>query len=176
MPEKWTATEKPWGQCCVLLASANIFRSDDRKYVCASQAMLRGTFHTFHEEEIAHLLPQNTAGTARVQRDRWRLLFEDYRLDYTSLYILNYGSYSSELFKFHDLPWLFQWPYKVFQDLKVAPDFNTRAFTCDKFSVKTFSILTRWLRTFAKNNRYHSAVIWNIPISVMVNISWEISA
>ena len=48
----------------------NIFRSDDRKYVCASQAMLRGTFHTFHEEEIAHLLPQNTAGTARVQRDR----------------------------------------------------------------------------------------------------------
>ena len=33
--------------------------------------MLRGTFHTFdEEEEITHLLPQNTAGTARVQRDR----------------------------------------------------------------------------------------------------------
>ena len=49
--------------------------------------MLRGTFHAFHEgEEIAHLLSQNAVGTARVQRNRWGLLFEDYLLDYTSLY------------------------------------------------------------------------------------------
>ena len=53
---------------------------------------------------------------------------------------------------------------------------NARAFSCDKFSVITFWFLKRWLRNFAKNNRYHSAIIRNIPISLMVSISWEISA
>ena len=53
---------------------------------------------------------------------------------------------------------------------------NTRAFYCDKFSVIIFWFLTRWLRNFAKNNRYHLTIIRNIPISLMVNISWEISA
>ena len=48
---------------------------------------------------------------------------------------------------------------------------NTRAFCCDKFSVITFWFLTRWLRNFANRNRYHSAIIRNIPISLMVNIS-----
>ena len=48
---------------------------------------------------------------------------------------------------------------------------NTRVFCCDKFSIITFWFLTRWLRNFAKNNRYHSAIIRNIPISLMVNIS-----
>ena len=52
----------------------------------------------------------------------------------------------------------------------------TRAFCCDKFSVITFWFLTRWLRNFAKNNRYHSAITRNITISLMVNISWEIGA
>ena len=53
---------------------------------------------------------------------------------------------------------------------------NTVAFSCNKFSVITSSFLTRWLRNFAKNNRYHSAIVRNIPISLIVNISWEISA
>ena len=53
---------------------------------------------------------------------------------------------------------------------------NIGAFSCDKFSVITFSFLVRWLRNFAKNYRYHSAIVRNIPISLMVNISWEISA
>ena len=35
---------------------------------------------------------------------------------------------------------------------------NTGAFSCDKFSIITFSFLTRWLRNFAKNNRYHSEI------------------
>ena len=48
---------------------------------------------------------------------------------------------------------------------------NIGAFSWDKFSVITFSFLERWQRNFAKNNRYHSAIIRNIPISLMVNIS-----
>ena len=44
---------------------------------------------------------------------------------------------------------------------------------CDKFSLITFSFLTRWLRNFAKNNRCHSVIVRNILISLMVNISWE---
>ena len=42
--------------------------------------------------------------------------------------------------------------------------------------VITFLFSTRWLRNFAKNNRYHSAIIWNISISLMVNIFCEMSA
>ena len=34
----------------------------------------------------------------------------------------------------------------------------------------TFSFLTRWLRDFAKNNRYYWAITWNIPILELVNI------
>ena len=34
----------------------------------------------------------------------------------------------------------------------------------------------RWQRNFAKNYRYYLAIIWNIPISLMVNIFCEISA
>ena len=47
---------------------------------------------------------------------------------------------------------------------------NIGAFSCDKFSVITFSFLGRWRRNFAKNNRYHSAIVRNIPVSLMVNI------
>ena len=42
----------------------------------------------------------------------------------------------------------------------------TGAFSCDKVFVKTFSFLTRWLRNFEKNTRYHSAIVRNIPISL----------
>ena len=34
---------------------------------------------------------------------------------------------------------------------------------------------TRCLRRFAKNNRYHSAMIWNIPFSLMVNIFTKVA-
>jgi len=34
---------------------------------------------------------------------------------------------------------------------------NTGAFSCDEVFVITFSFLTRWLRNFAKNSRYHPA-------------------
>ena len=36
---------------------------------------------------------------------------------------------------------------------------NTGAFSWDKFSVLTFSFLTRWLRNIAKNNRSHSVIM-----------------
>ena len=39
---------------------------------------------------------------------------------------------------------------------------NTGAFSCDKFSVTTFSFLTRCLRNFGKNNRSHSVIMRNI--------------
>ena len=48
---------------------------------------------------------------------------------------------------------------------------NIGEFSCGEVFVITFSFLTRlWLRKFAKNNRYHSAIVPNIPISLMVNI------
>ena len=33
---------------------------------------------------------------------------------------LSQGSYCSELFKFHDFPWLFPWPFQVFHDLRLS--------------------------------------------------------
>ena len=47
---------------------------------------------------------------------------------------------------------------------------NTGAFSYDELFVITFSFLMRWQRNFAKNYRHYSAIIWNIPISLMVNI------
>ena len=56
--------------------------------------------------------------------------------------------------------------------IKAAPSLiNIGEFSCGEVFVITFSFLTRlWLRNFAKNNRYHSAILPNIPISLMVNI------
>ena len=34
------------------------------------------------------------------------------------------GSYSFELFKFHDFPWLFSWPFQVLQGLKLSCHFQ----------------------------------------------------
>ena len=48
---------------------------------------------------------------------------------------------------------------------------NTGAFSCNEVFVITFSFLTRWLRNFVKNNRYHSAIVRNKSISLTVNIS-----
>ena len=48
---------------------------------------------------------------------------------------------------------------------------NTGAFNCDEVFVITFSLLTRWLSNLTKNNRYHSEIVRNILISLMVNIS-----
>ena len=50
------------------------------------------------------------------------------------------------------------------------------AFSCDEVIVITFSFLIRWLRNFAKKDRYLSAIVRNIPISLMVNIFFQISA
>ena len=48
-----------------------------------------GKFHTLCEEEMAELLPKNTARTAKIHVDGWQLLFEGYLQDETSLYILH---------------------------------------------------------------------------------------
>ena len=53
--------------------------------------------------------------------------------------------------------------------IKVAPSLIQANLAVRKFWSLPFSFLTRWLRTFAKNNRYHSAIVRNIPISLMVN-------
>ena len=45
--------------------------------------------------------------------------------------IMLQGSYSFELFKFHDFPWLFPWPFQAFQDLKFSCQFQKyKTFTC----------------------------------------------
>ena len=40
-----------------------------------------GTIHTFREEKIAKLLPKSIARTARIQFEKWHLLFREYLLD-----------------------------------------------------------------------------------------------
>ena len=78
---------------------------------------------------------------------------------------------------------LFQeFPYHLNENATLKCKYNTQrilrsgsiitgAFSCDKFSVIIFSFLTRWLQNFAKNNRYHLAIIQSIPISLVVNFS-----
>ena len=49
-----------------------------------------GTFHTLREEKIAKLLPASIARTARIQFEKWHLLFKEYLLTehpHMSLYI-----------------------------------------------------------------------------------------
>ena len=46
-----------------------------------------GTFQTFREEKIAKLLPKNIARTARIQFEKWHLLFKEYLLDWTSPHV-----------------------------------------------------------------------------------------
>ena len=48
---------------------------------------------------------------------------------------------------------------------------NTGAFSCDEVFVKTLSFLTRRLRNFAKKNRYHSAIVRNVPISLIEKLA-----
>ena len=60
--------------------------------------------------------------------------------------------------------------------IKETPSLILEHLAVTKFSVITFSFLERWLQNFAKNNRYHSAIVRHIPISLMVNIFGEISA
>ena len=60
--------------------------------------------------------------------------------------------------------------------IRETPSLILEHLAVTKFSVITFSFLERWLQNFAKNNRYHSAIVRNIPISLMVNIFGEISA
>ena len=40
-----------------------------------------GTIHTLREEKIAKLLPKSVARTARMQFEKWHLLFREYLLD-----------------------------------------------------------------------------------------------
>ena len=47
---------------------------------------------------------------------------------------------------------------------------NTGALSYEKLVVRIFPFLTQWLRTFAKNERYHSAIIYNFLISLMINV------
>lgn len=48
---------------------------------------------------------------------------------------------------------------------------NTGALSYEKLVVRIFPFLTQWLRIFAKNERYHSAIIYNFLISLMINVS-----
>ena len=57
------------------------------------------------------------------------------------------GSYSFELFKFHDFPWLFAWPLQVFKDLKFSCHFQKfKTFTCFRalFDLKQFNRHKLW--------------------------------
>ena len=46
-----------------------------------------GTIHTFREEKIAKLLPKSIARTARIQFEKWHLLFREYLRDWTSPHV-----------------------------------------------------------------------------------------
>ena len=69
-----------------------------------------------------------------VKRHPWLILNTlEWHLDQhssTCLSILGWhtihtqGSYSFELFKFHDFPWTFPWPFQVFQDLRFSCQFH----------------------------------------------------
>ena len=48
-----------------------------------------GKFNTFCEEEIAEILPKIMTRTAKIRHDGVHLLFEEYLLVLTPLYILN---------------------------------------------------------------------------------------
>ena len=57
------------------------------------------------------------------------------------------GSYSFELFKFHYFPWLFPWPFQVFQDLRISCQFQKfKTFTCFRafFDLKKFNRHKLW--------------------------------
>ena len=59
------------------------------------------------------------------------------------------GSYSFELFKFRDFPWLFPWLFRVFQDLR---------FSCQFQKFKTFTCFRAFfdLKQFNRHKRRHS--------------------
>ena len=59
---------------------------------------------------------------------------------------------------------------KTPNNTNLAPSSIQKHWAMADFPSKLFLFSTPWLRNFGKNNRYHSAIIWNIPISLMVNI------
>ena len=60
------------------------------------------------------------------------------------------GSYSFELFKFHDFPWLFPWPFQVFQYLR---------FSCQLHKFKTFTCFG----AFFNPNQFNRHKLWRSP-------------
>ena len=59
----------------------------------------------------------------------------------------------------------------VLVKLKGGSVINTDAFSCNGVFVKTFSFLTRQLRNFAKINGCHSAIVQNVPISLIISLN-----
>ena len=53
----------------------------------SSRKLNGGTIHTFREEKIAKLLPKSIARTARIQFEKWHLLFREYLRDWTSPHV-----------------------------------------------------------------------------------------
>ena len=67
------------------------------------------------------------------------------------------GSYSFALFKSHNFPWLFPWPFQVFQDLRFSCQFQ-------KFQTCT------WFRAFFWLEQSNRHKLWRSPKHMLFNL------
>ena len=72
--------------------------------------------------------------------------FKWFRVAFVCFHIIQV-SYSLELFKFHDFPWRFLWPFQVFKDLRFSCQFQKiKNFPCFRvfLDLKQFNRHKRW--------------------------------